>query len=284
MYLDFGQYSPNGYGLPTITPSLTQLLTQVRTGGAQIGFGLVNGLYGSATWSMAQQSLGNFETLENGARNYSAQLGFMHEYMNSFLRYINANVSYIWDLRDADYINASVNELNNTFFDYNAMQVDFLQPLPFTTKRQHAFAAHIDTKLGASGQFGLMAEGVAATGKMNNNNPHSSVWAAGVDASYSFPTFNHDSSIDVGYQVSGDSKFIQGDKNLNGTIGPFPVTIPFGPFGYSLPKDRVTATYIVNIFPHFNTALQWVRDWDFDQPGGTGEFSDFGILRLDFEF
>lgn len=284
MYLDFGQYSPNGYGLPTITPSLTQLLTQTRTGGAQLGFGLENGLYGSATWSMAQQSLGNFEALINGARNYSARLGFSHEYMNSFLRYINANVSFLWDLRDADYVNASVSLINDTFFALNAMQVDFLQPVPFTTKRQHAFAAHIDTKLGASGQFGLMAEGVAATGKMNNNNPHSSVWAAVVDASYSFPTFNHDSSLDVSYQMSGDSKIVQGSKNLTGTIGSFPLIFPFGPFGYSLPRDRFTASYIFKVFPHLNTALQWVRDRDFNLPNGTGEFSDFGILRLDFEF
>lgn len=266
MYLDFGTYIPNGDGLPTITPSLTQLMTQVRTGGAQLGLALQNGLYGSATWSMAQQSI-----LPSAARNYSAKLGYMHQFTEGV---VNANASFIWDLRDADYINDTLNYLNIDWA--NRWQSSFSQA--YTSRKQHAFAVHLNSKYK---QFGFNAEGAASTGHLNKINPDSTLWTAGADVSYDFPTFGHRSNIDLGYQIARHTMFVTGTAP-----GGFPPVTgaTFGPFYNMLPESRIVATYIFKVAKHVNTALQWVHDQDFSGTHGTGESSDFGVFRIDLEF
>lgn len=268
MYLDFGQYTPNGYGLPTISPSLTQLMTQTRTGGAQLGFVTQNGFYGSATWSMAQWSLGN---LGDASRNYSGKLGYFGQVGDA---HFNVNASYLWDLRDADYFNDTLDYLNR----YWAGNLDPQFVPLFTMRRQGAIALHGDAKFGA---FGIGIEGATALGKLSYTNNDSRLYTAGIDGSYDFCTFGHESNIDLGYQIARNSSYIDG----NGTFINPPFTgFPVGPFYHNLPKYRVVGTYIFKVVKHVNTALQWVHDKDFGGAHGTGHSSNFGIFRIDLEF
>lgn len=266
-YLDYGNYLPHGYGLPTITPSLTQLMTQTRTGGAQVGFGLQNGVYASATWSMAQQSLLaiNRNTIN---RNYSARLGMMRQYEDA---YFNVNASYIWDVRDADYING---------FEYYINQRIASNISPFygaySSRRQHAYAIHGDGKYG---QWGGGIEGSATTGWLNPSRA-SNVWTAGANINYSFPTVGHDSSLDLSYQVARHSAFVYGSASA--FLPPF-TGAPFGDFSNQLPKNRVQLTYLAKIVKHVNLGLQLVRDTDFAPPSGSNLVSNFGIVRIDLE-
>lgn len=267
-YSDFGTYIPNGYGLPTITPSLTQLMTQSRTGGAQAGIALENGLYGSATWSMKQLTM---EPFLSPNRNYSAKVGFARELTNAA---INVNLSYIWDITDSDYLSGIVYVLNNSFVP--AFGGNYTGA--FRMQRQHAFAMHADGKFG---QFGIGVEGAATTGGLNSNVPSSNLWTAGSDVSYDFATFGHDSSFDISYQIARHGRIVYG----TGTMTTFPFAgATVGPLGNQFPASRVQLTYIFKVVPHVNTALQFVRDIDVGRTSGTGYTSDFGVFRIDLEF
>lgn len=270
-YLDFGDYLPNGYGLPTIVPSLTQLMTQTRTGGAQLGFGLNNGLYGSATWSMAQESILDIGGKGIAARNYSAKLGMMRQYQKA---YFNVSGSFIWDIRDTDYMNGMLYVLNNGW--ETSFGGSFFGP--FTMKRQHAFAVHADGKYG---QFGGGVEAAATTGHLNSSSENSNLWTAGADINYSFPVFGHASVIDLGYQIARHARIINGVGTL--TDPPF-TGFPIGPFANQFPAERYVGTYIVKIVKHVNTALQWVHDQDFGHTSGSNRASDYGVFRIDLEF
>ena len=272
-YLDFGQFSPHGYGLPTVVPSLTQLMTQTRTGGAQIGLGLDNGVYGSATWSLSNQSLKPLlaqSDKRHASRNYSARVGMMRQYEDA---YFNVNASYVWDVRDADLFVGVLNVLNTYVVPAVAGNIYGA----FTMRRQHAYAVHADAKYG---QWGGGIEGAAVTGPLNNNNRNSNLWTAGADINYSFPTFGHDSSLDLAYQVARHTAFIQG----TGVATVFPFTgVTIGPLSGELPKNRMQVTYIAKVVKHVNLAFQWVHDTDFALPSGTGVTSDFGVMRIDLE-
>jgi hypothetical protein len=273
-YLDFGQYRPNGEALPTITPSLTQLMTQTRTGGAQFGLALENGLYGSATWSISNQSLKPLLAQFNkryASRNYSARVGMMRQYNDA---YFNVNASYIWDIRDADLFVGALNVLNS--YIVPALGGNFYGA--FTMRRQHAYAIHGDGKYG---QWGGGIEAAAVTGPLNNVNRNSNLWTAGANVNYSFPTLGHDSSIDLAYQVARHASFIQG----TGVMTTFPFDgFPVGFQTNELPKNRMQVTYIAKIVKHVNAGLQWVHDKDFAPPSGTDLTSDFGVFRIDLEF
>lgn len=266
-YLDFGNYQPNGYGLPTITPSLTQLMTQVRTGGAQVGLALENGIYGSATWSIAQQS---FLSVERGTnnKNYSARLGMMRQYDNA---YFNVNGSFIWDVRDADYIMGN-------YYVANVVLLSNISPFygAFGSRRQHAYAVHADGKFY---QWGGGIEGMGTTGSLNPDG-NGAVWTAGANINYSFPTVGHDSSVDLSYQVARHAAIVQGTGTL--VLPPFP-GLTVGPISNVLPKNRVQVTYIAKVVNHINLAFQVVRDKDFAPPAGTSLTSNYYVFRIDTE-
>jgi hypothetical protein len=267
-YLDFGTYQPNGYGLPTVTPSLTQLMTQNRTGGAQVGLAMPNGIYGSATYSVAQQSL--FSILRNTPNaNYSARVGMMRQYNDA---YFNVNASYVWDVRDADYIKGES-------YVVNYLLLSNISPFygPFSSRRQHAYAIHADGKYY---QWGGGFEAAAATGPLNPDNPNSNLWTAGANINYSFPTLAHDSSLDLSYQVARHAVIFQGVGTI---IAPPYSGLVVGPISNVLPKNRFQLTYTAKIVKHINLAFQWVRDKDFAPPAGTNLTSDFHIVRFDVE-
>jgi hypothetical protein len=268
-YLDFGNYLPNGYGLPTITPSLTQLMTQVRTGGAQIGIGLQNGVYGSATWSTSEESL---LSINRGTmnRNYSARLGMMRQYQDA---YFNVNASYIWDVRDADFIAGTLFVVNSYF----AGTIADTSYSTLSVRRQHAYAVHADGKYG---QWGGGIEGAAVTGPLGITPSNSNLWTAGANINYSFPTLGHDSSLDLSYQIARHAAIFQG--TVTAFFPPF-TGVVLGPLSNQFPKNRVQATYTAKIVKHVNIAFQWVRDRDFAPPSGTNQTSNFGIFRIDFE-
>jgi len=273
MNLNFGDYNP----FP-MTKSLTQLISEIRTGGMIAGFILPSGFYGSANWSMAQQSLENltyagpFLLGTNRDRNYGGKIGF---YGDVNCLHINANASYIADMRDADYISSAfflLNEEHRKFFFTNLI----LENQYYLYKRTRGVALHADFRYGP---VALGGDYVTALNPVNEYSNNSRIRAWGVDGSVSFniPYFNCPSTLSVGYQGSADSAIFH-----TAVIGP----TNFGEFnpGKILPQRRFIGSYTVKVAP-FTAAIEWVNDKDsVSQYGGTDNSSNMGVLRLAAEF
>jgi hypothetical protein len=194
----------------------------------------------------------------------------MRQYNDS---YFNVNASYIWDIRDADLFVGALNVLNS--YIVPAAAGNFFGA--FTMRRQHAYAIHGDGKYG---QWGGGVEAAATTGTLNSNG-NSNLWTAGANINYSFPTMDHDSSLDFSYQVARHAAIIYG----SGVTTTFPVAgLVIGPLSNELPKNRMQASYLVKIVKHVNLGLQLVRDKDFAPPAGSNYASYFGLFRIDLQF
>ncbi len=277
MYSDFGDYIPNAYGINTIVPSLTQLLTQYRTGGGQIGLVLPNGFYGSLTMSYGQQSIdqrdepqfgaGSLKPSPNG-RNWSGKLGFRNTLYGIDS---NLNISLISDLRDVDYLNDTVQWL--ALVDPNTVNTG---SFVYTMVKQAGFAYHADFYLCP---FGLSFEGMHAFGKMNpetfipSGYWDSQIYTGGVEGRVDFKTLGHDSNFKVSYQWAGHTQVIErAAANVRTRVHNV------------LPRYRWQGTYVFNIIDHFNLGLSWVRDHDFDRlHNGIDVGSNMIVARLDME-
>jgi len=282
-----------------ITPSLTQLISQVRTGGVTAGAILPNGLYAEASWNMARQSTENANDIyivynglsnipgfggtpiriNNKDRNYGGKIGFRGKLFHGQL-YANVNASYIADIRDSDYFAAGWDQYNLEIKQYPLFG-DTIRNRFVYMQRAHAIALHANF---AYKFFGLGGDYVTALEPLNPADPkHSKIWAYALDASVKFPIFHHmPSKFTIGFQQAGDA-------NIYALLAPFtaPQLAPlFPPFlvGNVLPHYRYIATYQVHVLPWVMAAVQWVHDQDFSpSDGGSNKSSDFGIIRLGFQ-
>lgn len=288
----FGEYDPYA-----ITPSLTQLIEQSRTGGVMLGAILQNGLYAEADWSMARQSFANVNdvyigynflanvfpggvpvNLNNKDRNFGGKIGFRGNLFNSNF-HANVNASWIADVRDSDYFQGGWDNYNFDFKYYPFIDT-ILRNWFVYMKRAPGAALHGDLTYR---WFEIDADYATALTPLNPQFPNNSkIWAWGVDASVSFPLFSMPSKFIAGYQRAGDS-------NIYGALSPFAAG-PFAPifpqlfiYGNVLPKNRYLFTYQVIVMPWVDVALQWVHDNDTPRPQGSGKGSNFIDLRLGFQ-
>ncbi len=276
MYSEFGDYDPNGYGISTIVPSLTQLMTQNRTGAGQLGIIMPYGFYASGSISYAEQSIGRVvdPTGFNPHRmNFSGKLGLRNTFYGVAT---NINISAIDDIRDVDYISDTIQQLNFQQLGYT------IAPLyVYATKKKGGAAFHADFYMCP---FGLSFEGATTFGKMSPRtfNPSfgwdSHLYTAGVEGKVDFKTFDHDSNFKLGYQIARHTQIIETN---NGAVTPANPNRVHN----ILPEHRWQVTYDVNLIQHLNLGITWVRDHDFDIPhNGIAVNSNEVVARLDVEF
>ncbi|MBS0287101.1 MAG: LbtU family siderophore porin [Proteobacteria bacterium] len=277
LYADFGDYIPNGYGIQTITPSLTQMMTQTRTGAGQIGLVHPSGFYGSLTMSYAAQSfavnhrpadLVTRTGIGSNSRNISSKLGYKNTIFNISS---NLNVSYMNDLRDLDYINDTL------WFMQEFTNIPLTYIENHFANKQGGLAYHADFYLCP---FGLSFEGMYSTGKLNPGiDTNSGEWdshvrTGGVEGWVDFKTLDRASSLRLAYQWARHTQVIGGS-----IFGGRPS------FHNMLPRTRWQGTYTISVLQHINLGFQWVYDHDFDVPrNGTDMSSNLAVARIDVEF
>ena len=272
MYSEFGDYTPNGYGIKTIVPSLTQLMTQHRTGAGQLGIILPCGFYSSLSINYAEQSIARI--VEPQSRyphrmNFSGKIGFSGEVAGLDT---NINVSAIDDIRDVDYINDGIQLVNFVAVNYT-IAPNYI----YTSKKKGGVAFHADLY---RCPFGLSLEGAKTFGKMNprtfgpNAAFDSHLYTAGIEGRMEFAVLGHPSDFKVGYQLARHSQIIE----------PPAGTTPHRLHNI-MPHHRWQLTYDVKIWDHLNAGITWVRDHDFDfQHAGLNYGSNEVVGRLDVEF
>jgi len=274
--LDFGDYNPY-----PMVDSLTQLISQIRTGGVEVGAAFPSGIYGDVSWSMAQQSIENLNLAgsslvgNNKDRNFGARIGFRHLFQHNHHHvFVNANVSYVSDIRDADYLASGFQQFNyyirlrqpfNTFFPNGY----------YYMARAGGIAAHVNIRVD---HVGLGGDYVTALKRLNPDSSNSQISAWGVNASLYFSVLQHSSVFELGYQQAknADVYGISLEPGVNG------IPIAFAPpIGAVLPRNRIEATYSVLLLPQISASFQWVHDTGFKEgQGGTGKTSNLATVRL----
>lgn len=300
-YSIFGDYKPY-----PITESLTQILEQSRTGAFVAGMVLENGLYGSLSWSLSKQSLqdlnvpaGNEAAVftyktNNLDRNYGAKLGYQ---VNACLAeqdfHLNANVSWLADIRDVDYLNELWFFVN---VDASNPQVNLvLAGQEFYMNRQGGLAAHLDSSWGI---FGVGADYVTALGDLFITQENSRIYSWGVNANLSFmlPVNLFDqcgmpSVFDLSYQGSGNAYagalIVYNPFLFNQAVqilSPQGIELPLV-LGNALPKRRWVGTYTVDVMKNVSVSAQWVHDIDYStKEHGTGLSANLGVLNITANF
>lgn len=276
----FGDYEP----FP-IFQSLTQLISEMRTGGFILGAIFGNGLYGAVSWTMAEQSLRDFDgntplfgatpSFFDYTRNPGAKIGFRGCAGSVFL---NLNASAVYNIADANYINAAFLFLNKDGKNNKAILEPILRNQFFVLNRAPGLALHAD---GLYGNFALSADFVSALSNLNTgveNNGHIRAW--GINGAVSFCPCGYPTTFTAGYQGSKHSDIFNAINVCLDT------TCPLGPFGtFSvgtiLPETRYEASVTVGVMQNINLALALINDRDLSvEAGGTGLASDYVKFRV----
>lgn len=277
----FGDYDP----FPLI-PSLTQLISEIRTGGIVVGAVLENGFYGSVQWTMSEQSMENrngYEALQNVGnnkdRNYGAKLGFRTIYDNV---YLHANASYIADIRDADYLLEAEHFVN--------AEVRTISPYynsPYfrnTWGRMHRAAG-----LSLHGEadylgYGVTINFVKALSDLNQDPAvkNTKLFAWDITAHAKFDVHGCPAKATISYQAADNTDVIETFvKDVDGEGAP-PAKRGLGNL---LPRDRFTLGYQMSIMPSVNVAFEWSHDRDFrESEKGTDDVSNLAVVRLQGQF
>lgn len=222
---------------------------------------------------MSQQSFDNINNANlfggsgSKSKNWGGQVGVKNTFFGVLL---NANFSYIKDIRDADYLSGG-SYLFNSSLKTTPIGAAFLQNQVILMQRIPGVAVHGDAQYGP---FGLLAEYVTATRTLNPTVPDGKIYAWTVEGNVKFKVLNFDSLFDVSYQRGGNSNVFQ-------TIAIGPTNVPLIPIGNVLPKRRIQFTYSVNVMPNVVVGIQWLRDKDTpSSQGGTNLSSDKGMIRV----
>ena len=252
-YVPFGMYDRN-----SITPSLTQMLTQTRANALQAGFVTANGFNG-AVYAFNGTELDK-NVGKRRVNNFGANLGFANSYNDVSYK---ASVGYIYNMGDVNYIHSGLESLTN----------------PTGTQDHVVGGVSLDGSLQA-GAFDASAHYVTALKKfhraevsyIDNSGFHGakpSAW--GVDAGYSFATAGHDSRLGVGYQRSSQAN----------NVGPEVLWV----LHYAMPKQRYVAQYDVNVAKNTDLGFQVYHDLDTkSDDGGFGNKNTTGVVRLSVKF
>lgn len=242
-YMPFGSYTP----FADMTPSLTQVMSQVNDPAAVVGFVTNNGFNGSV---YALQGMGYNDpngSTRTAIQNYGASLGLNNTYNNVGYR---AGLGFLSNLNDLD---AQRYHISNT--------TGYVSRTP-------GLAANVGVKYSA---FDLSGKWVGATKQFNasdlsydSHGAKPRTW--GVDAGYSFPVLAHSSRVGLGYQGSTQA-------------------VNFGASGYDIPKNRYLADYTVNVSKYTDLGFELRHDVDYTVAnGGSGHSTNTAAARLAVKF
>ena len=189
-FLPFGSYDPYA----DITPSLTQVLSQVNDVAGTLGFVSPKGFNGSVyALSGINKASGTSTSEENGntIRNFGANLGFANTVRE--VQY-NLGVQYLRNMADVTGIRYSLGYNNND--EYTSPVSALAANAGVKFKALDASAKYV----GAMNSFNQTD--VAYTDDSGATNAGARPAAWGLDAGYSFPIMSHDSRFGLGYQGS----------------------------------------------------------------------------------
>ena len=292
----FGDYEPF-----SVTPSLSQLLSEMRTGGVVLGAVFENGFYGSVQWSMSKQSLESLNGVAEGGgfsadfvipagstygfvvgdnkdRNYGFKLGF-RSCMNDIRYHVNG--AYIADIRDSDYL-LEATELYNHAYRTKQESAQFLYRNSWVImKRAAGMSLHGDIDYCG---FGASANYVKAlSGISHDDSIDSKICAYDITGYAKFPVYGFDTKFRLSYQGADKATVHYAFVNEVTDLGPPPFFLP--QMGNVLPCHRWQADYEVKLRCNISATIQWVHDedWDHDK-GGNDRAGNLAILRIHAEF
>lgn len=257
-FLPFGDYKP----YQDITPSLTQVLSQVNDVAATTGFVSPKGFNGSVfALSGINKASGASTTASNAntVRNYGASLGFANSVKD--VQY-KLGVQYLRNMADVTGVRYS---LGNTNIGNNDT---YISPVS-------AIAANADVK------FKAIDLNMKYVGAMNSFNQSDVAYTNGadtvqgaspkawtVDTGYSFPVLNHDTRFGLGYQgtsQAGNLVLSQDDAQL--------------------PQHRYLANYTFNVSKYTDIGLEVRHDIAYSvNQGGTGNSANTATARVAVKF
>jgi hypothetical protein len=269
-YLPFGSYTPYA----DVTPSLTQVLSQVNDPAAVVGFVANNGINGSLYALEGLHKISSTNGTIDGRtnagdkpaiRNWGASLGVQNAYNN--VGY-NAGIGYLYNMADV------------TGVAYALTNSDADNGVSGYTKATGAVAANAGIKVSA---FDADVKYVTAVQKFKTSDvvydnggnivgAKPAAWA--VDAGYSFPVLAHDSRVGLGYQGSKQASGL----DMYGKDGD-----DFTDMGLS--KTRYLANYTVNVSKYTDLGFEIRHDVDYSvSNGGTGNSANTATARLAVKF
>lgn len=257
-FLPFGDYKP----YQDITPSLTQVLSQVNDVAATTGFVSTKGFNGSV---FALNGINKYSDTgsanSNTVRNYGASLGFANSVRQA---QYNLGVQYLRNMADVTAMryylgNTAVHAQGDTYVN----QVS-------------ALAANADVKYKA---LDLGLKYVSAMNKFSQSDltalsggetvgAKPAAW--GVDTGVSFPVLNHDSRFGLGYQGSYQAANI---------------AIADGSSTAYMPQKRYLANYTFNVSKYTDIGLEVRHDSAYGiNQGGTGSSANTATARVAVKF
>lgn len=235
------EYTPFGtYNRYPITKSLTQLLEQTQATVAQVGFVAASGFSGSVYAFRGTREVGKNPRVNN----FGAQIAYANNFNNVS---VNANVGYVYNMLDANYIASAL-------------------PTGGYTDRVGGLAVHVGAK---SGPFDGAVDYVTAlrdtsTTDLTFKGKKAQPYAVGVDVGYSFPVMGRDSRVNLGFQHSGEAANV-------GLTG--------------MPENRYLIGYNVEAMKNVNLGFQVYHDSNYsrsERSGGAAAESNSttGVIRL----
>lgn len=277
--VQFGDYQV----YPMVYP-FTQLLSQTKATAATIGFiDAGTGIYASA---YGFHGLNPNTAATNVARSrveaFGAKLGIKNSFCNwgygVSVDYLNnmANVNYVQTTGQIADLNPPQTYVGGGNFAGSAVDAGYSLSNAGYGNRVNGVAANIDlvggpfdAKLRYAAALDHFSATVATGGvpRINNGVLQSTgakPWAYGVDLGYGFLTMQHQSSVRVAYQQSGQAAGVGAE---------------------GLAQNRYEAQYNVNVsrFTDLGFDVYYDKDYGTSQ-GGTGSNATTGVLRLGVKF
>lgn len=264
--------------------SFTQLLSQTKANAATIGFiDAGTGIYASAYgFHGLNPAVAPNTIARSRVETWGAKLGIKNSFCNwgygVSLDYLNnmANVNYVQTTGQLGNQNppTSYSGVGN----YAGTPVDAGSSLANVGygNRVNAFAANVDlvggpfdAKLRYTAAMDHFSPTVATGGVPRFNNgvlqsKGAKPWAYGIDLGYGFLTMQHQSSVRVGFQQSGEAAGVGAE---------------------GLARNRYEAQYLVNVSRFTDLGFDVYYDQDYStSQGGSGTNATTGVLRLGVKF
>lgn len=262
--LPYGQFDRH-----PIIPTTAQMLTQTTDVAATLGFVADNGFNGSVSGFQGptQPQVANYAT-KTQFNDFTAHVGYTGDLQSLNMQ---LGLDYINNVGDTDYMNPSIIASQVQTVTVNNASVIALNNVnkvgglaAYALFRYNAFdfGGHYATALTSFNYTAANQYGSSATLALSGVKP--SAWDAG--AGYSFATMGYDSRFGLSYQGSKNAAAIR-------------TTV------YDVPKSRYAADYTVNLWTNTQLGLELRRDKDYSvADGGTGNFSNAGVIRLAVQF
>jgi hypothetical protein len=225
-YNQFGNYNPY-----QMVPDLTNLFTQVKGTGVELGTVLPNGFYGNITGFSASSDAFS-TTNQSRVGDFSAKAGYAAKSGDVDW---GVDVSYLNHIQDLTYVGSN-DFLVNYQLGAATTPVSFSKKSSLWAGYGHAAVRNFD--------FGLKFVRASDDMTVNGNNLDHP-WALAGNAGYSFATAGHASRVGLGYQMTRKSEWLY------------------------VPKTRYLASYGIAVNQYMNVQLAYYYDKNYTTTGIT---------------